>query len=395
MKMDSVTDNQAFRLEVAQWMARHLCGRFEKLRYRGGPGDEDAFAEERKEWEQELASGGWTCIGWPREYGGRGLSIAQQVIFHEEYARAGGPGRMGHLGETLLGPTLIALGSEEQKKQFLPGILAGTDYWCQGYSEPGAGSDLANVRTRARQDAASGDWIIDGQKVWTSLAHESQWIFVIARCDAESSGHRGLAFLLVPMQQPGVTCRPIRQMTGTAEFNEVFFDQARTARENIVGAPGDGWRVAMALLGFERGISTVGQQMHFEHQLQMVCTAAQQNGAARNPLLRNRIAQAWMGLRVMKYNTLRTLSGSGQGEMAREAMITKYYWSNWHRDLGKLAMDVYGMDGDIVVDDVTRTRLQQLFLYSRSDTIYAGTNEIQLNIIAERALGMPKEARGK
>lgn len=395
MNMDSGTANEKLRLEVVQWMAENLSGRFEKLRYRGGPGDEDAFPEERKEWERELAKGGWTCVGWPREHGGRGLTTEQQVIFHEEYARAGGPGRMGHLGETLLGPTLIALGTEDQKRKFLPGILAGTDYWCQGYSEPSAGSDLASVRTKAWQDADSGEWIIDGQKVWTSLAHESQWIFVIARCDSESKGHRGLAFLLVPMKQPGVECRPIRQLTGTAEFNEVFFDRARTGKENIVGKPGEGWNVAMALLGFERGISTVGQQMHFEHQLQMVCDAAKKNNASRNPLIRNRIAQAWMGLKVMKYNTLRTLSGAAQGEIAREAMITKYYWSNWHRDLGKLAVDVYGIDGDIVIDDVTRTRLQQLFLYSRSDTIYAGTNEIQLNIIAERALGMPKETRGK
>lgn len=394
METDLETGNDQFHAEVADWMQAHLCGRFEPLRYRGGPGDEDAFPALRKEWERELAQGGWTGVGWPQEYGGRGLDIAQQVIFHEEYARAGGPGRMGHLGETLLGPTLIALGTPQQRQQFLPGILAGTDYWCQGYSEPGAGSDLANIHTKARRDAGGGEWIIDGQKVWTSLAHESQWIFVIARCDPESQGHRGLVFLLVPMQQAGVECRPIRQMTGTAEFNEVFFDGARTAAGNIVGNPGDGWQIAMTLLGFERGISTVGQQMHFEHQLQMICSVARKNGAAGNPLIRNRIAQAWMGLKVMYHNNMRMLSDPVNGELMREAMITKYYWSNWHRDLGKLAADVYGMEGDIVVDDDIRTRLQQLFLFSRSDTIYAGTNEIQLNIIAERALGMPRERRG-
>jgi len=394
METDLETGNDQFRAEVADWMQAHLCGRFEQLRYRGGPGDEDAFPALRKEWERELAQGGWTGVGWPQEHGGRGLDIAQQVIFHEEYARVGGPGRMGHLGETLLGPTLIARGTPQQRQQFLPGILAGTDYWCQGYSEPGAGSDLANIHTKARRDAGSDEWIIDGQKVWTSLAHESQWIFVIARCDPESQGHRGLVFLLVPMQQAGVECRPIRQMTGTAEFNEVFFDGARTAAGNIVGNPGDGWQIAMTLLGFERGISTVGQQMHFEHQLQMICSVARKNGAAGNPLIRNRIAQAWMGLKVMYHNNMRMLSGAVNGELMREAMITKYYWSNWHRDLGKLAADVYGMESDIVVDDDIRTRLQQLFLFSRSDTIYAGTNEIQLNIIAERALGMPRERRG-
>ena len=209
-------------------------------------------------------------MGWPREYGGRGLSINRQVIFHEEYARAGGPGRMGHIGEGLIGPTLIAFGSEAQKKRFLPRIVAGTEFWCQGYSEPGAGSDLANVQTRARRDSSSGEWIVDGQKVWTSLAHESDWIFALVRSEAGSSGSRGLSFLLIPLDQPGIEIRPIRQLTGTAEFNEVFFNGARTAAENIVGEPGGGWVIAMGLLGFERGVSTLGQQMLFARELELV-----------------------------------------------------------------------------------------------------------------------------
>lgn len=392
----SLTDNdqdEQFRAEVAQWMHEHLVGRFECLRHRGGPGDEDAFPGLRQEWECELAAGRWTCVGWPEAYGGRNLSVARQIIFHEEYARAGGPGRMGHLGETLLGPTLIAHGTDDQKRRFLPGIVAGTDYWCQGYSEPGAGSDLANVQTRARQDPASGEWIVDGQKVWTSLAHESQWIFVVARCEPGSRGHSGLIFLLMKLDQPGIEVRPIKQITGTCEFNEVFFDGARTSAGNVVGAPGEGWKVAMALLGFERGLSWIDQQMHFEHQLSLVCSAAKSNGADRNPALRARIGQAWMGLKVMHYNTLRTLSAQMDGGISREAYINKYYWSNWHRDLGKLAMDVLGVDGDIFIDDFSRTRLQQIFLFSRSDTLVAGTSEIQLNIISERALGMPREAR--
>ena len=184
--------------EVADWMRTHLIGEFACLQYRGGPGDEEAYPALRKKWERELASGGWTGLGWPAEQGGRGLSVAEQVIFHEEYARAGGPGRMGHIGEGLLGPTLIACGTDDQRKRFLPGILNGTQFWCQGYSEPGAGSDLANVRTRAVRDE-NGNWRVHGQKVWTSLAHDSDWIFVIARTDPESRGNRGLSFLLMPL----------------------------------------------------------------------------------------------------------------------------------------------------------------------------------------------------
>jgi alkylation response protein AidB-like acyl-CoA dehydrogenase len=385
--------DESFREEVRGWMRDHLTGRFEVLRHRGGAGDEDAYPALRKEWELELARGGWTCVGWPKEVGGRGLSIAQQIIFHEEYARAGGPGHLSHLSETLLGPTLIAYGTEDQKRRFLPGIVAGTDYWSQGYSEPGAGSDLANVQTRARYDGERNEWVIEGQKVWTSLAHECQYVFVVARCEPASKGHKGLIFLLVELDQPGVTVRPIRQITGTCEFNEVFFDGARCPAANVVGAPGEGWKIAMALLGFERGLSWIGMQQHFEHQLELVCKAAHETGADRDPMLRNRIGRAWMGLKVMHYNTLRTLSGGDDGSLSREAYIIKHYWSNWHRDLGELAMDVLGVEGDIEVDDFSRTRLQQVWLFSRSDTIVAGTNEIQLNIIAERALGMPKEPR--
>jgi alkylation response protein AidB-like acyl-CoA dehydrogenase len=393
MRTEFSPEDEAFRAEVAQWMAGHLRGDFECLRHRGGPGDEDAFPAERKAWERELAAGRWTCVGWPEQHGGRGLSIARQVIFHEEYARAGGPGRMGHIGEGLIGPTLIAHGSDAQKARCLPGIVSGKEFWCQGYSEPNAGSDLANVQTKAVQDPATGEWIINGQKVWTSLAHESDWIFVVARCDPQSSGNRGLVFLLVDLDQSGIEIRPIKQLTGTAEFNEVFFDGARTAAENIVGRPGEGWNIAMALLGFERGVSTLGQQMHFFRELDLVRQAARQTGADRLPAIRARIAHAWMGLKVMRYNALRMLSGSQDGSLQRPAMIYKYYWSNWHRQLGELAMAVLGVEGDIVLDDPLRTRLQQLFLFTRSDTIYAGTNEIQLNIIAERALGMPREAR--
>ncbi len=387
MNLQETETENAFRASVRDWMGEHLCGEFEPLRHAhglGAPGYEPALA---KRWEQQLAAGGWTGLGWPRQHGGRELPLAQQVIFHEEYVRCGGPGRLGHIGETLLAPTLMAHGSPELQTRFLPGILAGETYWAQGYSEPGAGSDLAAVRTRARIDPDSGEWVIDGQKVWTSWAHESDWIFVLARCEPGSIRHKGLVLLLVPLTQPGVTLRPIRQITGEAEFNEVFFDGARTEGALHLGAPGQGWAVAMYLLGCERGASTLGQQAHFKSELEQVMAVARRNGAARDPLLRQRIAHAALGLQTLRSHALRT---SSDDSPARAVSIAKYLWSNWRRSLGELAVDVLGADGDIASDDPLHQALQRLWLVSRADTIYAGSNEIQLNLMAERALQMPR-----
>ena len=396
MKLSFSEEDERFRREVADWLAANLGGEFEQIRFRGGPGDEHSFVEERKAWERKLHEGGWTGLGWPRQHGGRGASIEQQVIFNEEYARAGGPGRMGHIGETLTGPTLIAFGSEAQQARYLPGILRGEDLWCQGYSEPSAGSDLANVRTKARFDGASGQWRLTGQKVWTSLAHESRYCFAIARTDPESVGHKGLGFFLLAMDQPGITVRPIEQLTGTCEFNEVFFDEAVCDADDIVGEPGQGWQVAMGLLGFERGVSTLGQQMLFQNEFNEVLRIARENGAAQDPAIRQRIADAHVGLRIMRFNSMRMLSGGGDdGSLSREAMIYKLYWASWHRNLGKLAMDVLGAESEILDGaPYELNRLQSLFLFTRADTIYGGTNQIQRNIIAERALGMPREPRG-
>ena len=389
----SAADEQ-FRQQVAQWMQQHLSGDFAALRFRGGPGDEDFAPGLRKRWEQVLAQGHWVGAGWATEHGGRGLSISQQVIFFEEYARAGGPGRMGHIGEGLVGPTIAAFGSQEQQQRFLPPILAGQHFWCQGYSEPGAGSDLANIKTRASFDEDRGQWLISGQKVWTSLAHESDWCFVLARTEPGSVGHRGLSFLLVEMDQPGIRVQPIRQLTGTSEFNEVFFDQARASADNLIGQPGDGWKIAMALLGFERGVSTLGQQMQFQNELDEVVRIASTNGAAQDPVMRQRIAQAWSGLRVLRYNSLRMLSGPQDGSLRPEATLYKLAWSTWHLELGKLAMDVMGPEAELLdAAPYQLTRLQALFLFTRADTIYGGSSEIQRNIIAERALGMPREPR--
>ena len=397
MKLSFSPEDERFREEIATWLAENLTGEFARLRYRGGPGDEHMYPAERQAWERRLAEGNWTCVGWPEEYGGRACSIEQQVIFFEEYARAGAPGRVGHIGEGLAGPTIIAFGTDEQKARYLPGIVAGTELWCQGYSEPGAGSDLANVKTKAHFDESRGKWILNGQKVWTSLAHESDYCFVIARTDPDSVAHRGLGFFLVKMDQPGIEVRPIEQLTGTSEFNEVFFDDAQCDATDIVGAPGDGWKVAMGLLGFERGVSTLGQQMQFQNELDAIVALAKRNGAARDPQIRQRIAGAHAELKIMRYNAMRMLSGQSgsDGALQKEALIYKLFWASWHRSLGELAIDVMGPEGDILPEaPYELSRLQSLFLFVRSDTIYGGTNQIQRNIIAERGLGMPKEPRG-
>jgi alkylation response protein AidB-like acyl-CoA dehydrogenase len=394
-------EDQTFRAEVRAWLEEHLAGEFAGLRGLGGSGREQEAYDERLAWNRHLAKHGWTCVGWPTEYGGRGLSLMQQVIFHEEYARADAPSRVNHLGEELLGPTLIAFGSDAQKERFLPGIRAVEELWCQGYSEPGAGSDLANVQTKARLDdsADGGEWVIDGQKVWTSNAQDAAWIFVLARTEPGSTRHHGLSFLLVPLDQEGVEIRPIEQLTGDSEFNEVFFTGARTSADLVVGAPGDGWRVAMGLLGFERGVSTLGQQVGFARELEGVVALARENGAFDDPVIRDRLARSKVELEVMRLNALRGLSaavaGEGSSSGGGAASIAKLVWANWHQDLGELAMDVAGPDGlTIRGAPYDLDQWQRLFLFSRADTIYGGSDEIQRNILAERVLHLPKEPKG-
>jgi alkylation response protein AidB-like acyl-CoA dehydrogenase len=395
MQLSFSPEDEKFRSEVAAWFKDNLVGEFAKLKFRGGPGDEHMYSAERKKWEQKLAQGGWVGVGWAKEFGGLGCSIEQQVIFNEEYARAGGPGRVGHIAEGLVGPTLLAFGSDQQKEKYLPGILNGSELWCQGYSEPSAGSDLANVKTKARFDEVTGKWLISGQKVWTSLAHESDYCFALARTDPDSVGHKGLGFFLLKMDQPNIEVRPIQQLTGTSEFNEVFFDEAECDASDIVGKPGDGWKVAMGLLGFERGVSTLGQQMQFQNELDQIIAIAKKNGAAKDLVVRQRIADAHVGLKTMRYNSMRMLSGGEDGSLQKEALIYKLYWATWHRDLGELAMDVLGQEAEILTaGPYELSRLQSMYLFVRADTIYGGTNEIQRNIIAERGLGMPKEPRG-
>ncbi|MSO58997.1 MAG: acyl-CoA dehydrogenase [Ilumatobacteraceae bacterium] len=378
-------DDEEFRHVVRTWLQENVIGEFAELKGRGGPGDEDIGFDIRVAWEKTLGHAGWIGLGWPTEHGGRGASVSKQMIWAQEYTLAQAPARVNHMGENLLGPTLIEYGTPAQCARFLPGILGGDERWCQGYSEPNAGSDLANVQTKARQDG--DEWVINGQKVWTSLAHVSDWCFVVVRTEEGSKRHKGLTFMLVPMHQSGVEVRPIVQMTGGGEFNETFFSDARTGFDMVVGTVGNGWSVAMGLLGLERGISTLAQQVGFERELNTLIDIARANGSLNNGVVRQRVVQSFIGMQLMKWNALRSMSGGVPGP---EASISKLFWATWHRDLGELAMDIIGAHSTIM-PDTQYTLEQKLFLFTRSDTIYGGSNEIQRNILGERVLGLPKE----
>ena len=372
---------EQFRRDVRAWLIANVPA---ELRGKGGPGREHEAYEPRLAFNRRLAAAGWTGLAWPAEQGGAGASLAEQVAFHEEYARADAPARVDHIGETLVGPALISFGTDEQQRRFLPRIRAVDELWCQGFSEPGAGSDLAAVSTRAHID---GDqWIISGQKVWTSLAQHADWCFLLARTGGDR--HAGLSMLLVPMRQPGVVVRPIRQLTGTSEFNEVFFDEARTERSLVLGEVGQGWRVATSILAGERGAATLGQQIGFRRELAAVAALARANGAARDPAIREGLTRAYVGLSVLRSHTLRTLAaGTTSGQ---DAAVVKLLWSGWHRALGELAMSVQGAAGTVVRGELDQW--QRLFLFSRADTIYGGSDEIQRTTIAVRTLGLPRQA---
>ncbi|SLK00693.1 acyl-CoA dehydrogenase family protein [Novosphingobium mathurense] len=389
MKLGFSREDELFRQECADWLNGQMAGEFRDIK---GVTKLTGSPQRRKEWEQQLAAHRWSCIGWPEQWGGRNATLSQQVIFAEEYARAGVPGRVNHIGIELAGPTILTFGTEEQKQRFLPDIAAGKTIFCQGFSEPNAGSDLAGVRTKARLE--DGEWVVNGQKIWTSLAHISDWIFVVTRTEEGSQGPKGLSFLMMPIDQPGIEIRGIRQINGDAEFNETFFTDARCPADSLIGAVGDGWKIAMGLLAFERGVSTLGQQMGFRNELDEIIAAAKANGAAQNPLIRQRIARAEIGLRLMRYGALRMLSQTDNSRMDGAALTYKIQWATWRRSLGELAMDVLGQEGEISpYSEYEWDTLPNLFLFSRADTIYGGTNQIQRNLIAERGLGLPREPR--
>ncbi|MGD9701029.1 MAG: acyl-CoA dehydrogenase family protein [Acidimicrobiia bacterium] len=389
MEFTFSAEDEAFRVEARSWMADHLVGEFAEL----GTGNdlgEGHVLDVRRAWERELAAGGWIGIGWPKEYGGRDLPLTQQLIFNEEYARAGGPSRTGFFGEQLLGPTLMAFGTAEQKERFLPPILRADEYWCQGFSEPDAGSDLANIKTAAVRDG--DEWVINGQKVWTSLGHIADWIFVVCKTDPTAAKkHEGISFILCPIDQPGVELRPITQITGTAEFNEVFFTDARTSADMVVGPVGQGWKVVMATLGFERGTAFLAQQLRFAEEFRSVVAFARERGHAENPIIRQRLAEAYTGLEIMRLTGLRTVSQIIHGGTpGPESSIGKLHWSKWHQRLGELEMELMGADGQVLSDGLLGD-YQYTFQFSRAHTIYAGSSEIQRNIVGERVLGLPRE----
>jgi alkylation response protein AidB-like acyl-CoA dehydrogenase len=383
------TDAERFRTEVRGWLDTHLTERFRSL----GTGTE--FHEHdwalRCEWEREMGAGNWIGLAWPTEFGGRGASVMEELVFAEEYARAGGPTRAGTFGEGLLGPTLIHFGTPEQKHRFLPAILAGEMFWCQGFSEPGAGSDLAGLSTRARLE---GDqWVLDGQKVWTSQAHLSDWIFVLARTDAAAPKHKGISFLLVPLDQPGIEVRPLVDLTGSNHFCEVFFDGAVTEADLIVGEPGQGWAISMATLGFERGTAFMGQLKKYGSEYHRLVRVAQERGLTGTATVRQWLAQSYIGLELMRFGGFRTMTSVlRHGRPGPEASIGKLQWSQWHQDLGVLATEILGADALIEHDSGSDLHdIQHAFLFARSHSIYAGSSQVQRNIIGERVLGLPKE----
>ncbi|WP_042412803.1 acyl-CoA dehydrogenase family protein [Streptacidiphilus anmyonensis] len=375
--------DEEFRARARRWLDERLGpgGAFADLHGVKAPED----ADRRRAWERELGTGGWIGLGWPED------SLTRQVVWFEEYARAGAPDPLGIVGEQLLAPTLLLHGTPAQRERYLPGIASGTEIWCQGYSEPDAGSDLANVRTSAEPEAGGG-WLVSGQKTWTSLSQWADWCFVLARTEPGSRRHTGLSLLLLPMHQERgrIEVRPIRQLDGVSEFSEVFFDRARVV--DVLGAVGDGWRVAMTLLSFERGAGMLGRQIGYRRELDAVLRAAANSGADRDPVLREALTRQWADLWVMRANALRTLGRAEPGTAA----VAKLVWGNWHQRLGELALQVQGLPGAFAggrahdPEAYPLTPAQHTLLFSRADTIYGGSDQIQRNIIAERVLGLPR-----
>jgi alkylation response protein AidB-like acyl-CoA dehydrogenase len=395
MDIEIAPGHNDFRDEVRTWLAEHLVGDFARHRGVGGPTDDTAW-DVRVAWERELSAGNWLGLTWPREYGGRGVGLAEEIIFEYEYARSVAPARVNTQALDLLGPTLLAFGTDEQKARFLPKILAVEETWGQGFSEPGAGSDLASVRTKAVLD---GDvWRIDGQKVWTTFGHHADWLYVLCRTDPDVSlRHRGLSLLLVAADQPGVDVRPIENLVRSTEFSECFFNDARTAADMVVGGIGNGWRVVMGTLGMERGSALMPMQLAMQREVADLIKAAKQSGAVDDPWIRQRLVDAYIGVSVMRSGNLRVVAdllddAAAEPGRATAAAATggKLFASLHHQRMGELAMDVFGQDAVYGGATGPAGEARKLFLQSRAETIYGGTSEIQRNIIAERVLGLPR-----
>jgi alkylation response protein AidB-like acyl-CoA dehydrogenase len=408
MDLNYPTEAEAFRPVIRGWLEQNLP--------QGWFDDNFSMTEDERKafnatWTSKLFEGGWICAGWPQEYGGKGLSLIEQVVLNEEFAKAGAPMRADFFGDTLVGPTILQWGTEEQKQEFIPGILKGEIAWCQGFSEPNSGSDLASLKTSAVLDG--DEWVINGQKVWTTQAQHADYVFLLVRTDPDAPQHAGISYLLVPMHQPGIEVRPIVQVDGSAEFNEVFFDNARCPKGNVVGGLNNGWKVAMTTLGFERGSSSTTGYRRFLKEWEHIVSVAQQKGSSHDRITRDALVRAWEKIKIIEINGYRSLTDS-LNDTHHTAMLgacNKMFWSEMHRDTMNLALDILGMDGQILsgtgdnegsVPGVQASRgrsdypvsdLQAGFFFSRSETIWGGAAEIQRNIVSERALGLPKEPK--
>lgn len=385
-----------FRAEIRNWLDASLPR--QNGRRIAEPRDEDARAAFRLDWERKLFEGGWSGIHWPKEYGGRGAGLMEYAIYLEESARADAPEGINIPGRNLVGPTIISHGTDEQKQRYLPGIIEARDIWCQGFSEPGAGSDLAGLRTRA---VADGDgFIVNGQKIWTSWAQYSDWCILLARTDPDAPRHRGLSFFLVDMKTPGITVRPLRQITGESEFNEVFFDNVRIPATNLLGGMNEGWKIAMTTLAFERGPEeALARQVRFSRKFEALLEVASRTcfsgrAIAADPVARQKLAQTHIELELMRLNCLRGISRLSNGKQpGPEASFVKLYWSHAYQRMTEVALEIQGPLAVLAQDDELALDggvMQHEFLMSRASTIYSGTSEIQRNIIAERVLGLPK-----
>jgi alkylation response protein AidB-like acyl-CoA dehydrogenase len=383
------SEDEAFRDELRTWLAEHLVGDFKAAGPVGGPAD-DAGWEVRLAWEKELAADRWLNVSWPEEYGGRGGTPRQELLFHIEHAAAGAPYWVGVQGRDLFGPTLLEFGTDAQRKRFLPAITAVEELWGQGFSEPDAGSDLASLKTRAERD---GDqWVVTGQKIWTTFGAHADWLYVLCRTNPDAPRHKGISMVLVPARQPGIDIRPIRNIAGGLEFCEVFLDGARTAADNVVGEVDGGWTVVMGTLGNERaGATVLPFQAGFRREMDALLQLVKDRGLDRDPGLRQRLSRAWAGLRILELNNDRLLTAVLRGHHpGPESSVGKLYWATWHRDFGELMVDVLGADALVSRPDGSPHPMVRSFLNARAETIYGGSNEIQRNILGERVLGLPR-----
>lgn len=393
MRLDLSPELDGFREEARSWLDGHLVGEFAAFTGREGKVSVKD-ADIRARWERELGRGGWLGLGLPKAYGGRGATLNEQIVFAYEYAMSCAPQRRFSLqGTDLIGPGLATYGSPEQKHRFLPGITSGEDVWCQGYSEPDAGSDLANIRTLAVRDG--DEWVVNGQKVWTTMGMWADWIYAICRTNPSAPKHKSLSMLLIPMGQPGVVVRPITNIYGASDFAEVFFNDARTPLDSVLGEVDGGWPVAMGILGFERGTATLPHQMQFERELDELLQSVRRRGANTDAVVRQRLARAYADVRILGFNNQRNLTAlMRDGVPGPAASIAKLYWANMHQRLCELNVDLLGADSMLTpCPNEDEREVTPRFLVSRAETIYGGSNEIQRNTLGERVLGLPKEPR--